>query len=502
MSLIGAVSLTDKQGLFLGSVKLENLNVSPNQIVYSSDGINLSGLNLGDGFQKELNELKTKGNPDIQLTSNSIYVNDNVKSIQSALDESTQADVIYISAGSYGEDKIKTATAYNIALSGPQVGTVANTICEIMNGFEFSQQAELIRLTNLQIKGIDNFFNGVGRHKFNNCVFTGKSSAINNIRFGHGSTKFFSVIDCEFDQFCSITIANTFASAIYFINCNFGGASITLNNASNLQVIFNNCSGFASYPSTSKATFIGLNVLANGQSQVNTYDLKTTLINGSAYPPPSSGVSVSDQAVKLIPFCTSTSNQLDCDPNLSWDSAEKLLFTQKGKSDISELTELQYIITQDGDDSRNNTNKVLTSNGEQGLKWEENGGAYSTSTRHILSGQQTVKSNSFITLFSLDEAIYNKLPDASTVFDCVFNFSVSSNNTLLQLLINDGLNTQSFNQSLSNNGHHNLAIKFNLPPDSRYDYNFGITASVSVGTISTDVNDFYSVQINQVKGVL
>lgn len=500
MSLTGSVSLTNKSGVFLGSVNLDNLNISPNQVVYSSDGVNLEGLDLGEGLEKVLNEIKTTGNPDIQLTSNSIYVNDNIKSIQTALNEASQADVIYISSGSYGEAKITTTDKYNIALMAPPVGTVANTITEVLNGFSFSGTSELIRLANLQIKGINNFFDGVGRHKFSNCVFTGQSSQINNIRFGNGSTKFFTVIDCEFDNFCSITIPNTFASVIYFINCGFNGATITLNNASNLQVIFNNCAGFASYPSTLKATFIGLNVLANGQSQVNTYDLKTTLINGSAYPP--SGVSISNQEVKLIPFCTSTNNSLDCDVDLNWNSTENFLGTGFGKADIAELTHLQYIITQDGADSRVNTNKVLTSDGVGGLKWEDNGGAYSTSTRHILSGQQTVKSNSFITLFSLDEPIYNKLPDASTIFDCVFNFSVTSNNTLLQILINDGLNTQSFNQTLSNNGHHNLAIKFNLPIDNRYDYNFGITASVSVGTISTDVNDYYNIEINQVKGVL
>jgi hypothetical protein len=45
---------------------------------------------------------------------------------------------------------------------------------------------------------------------------------------------------------------------------------------------------------------IGLNVLSSGLSQVNTYDLKTTLINGSAYPPASSGVSVNNQSNQSI----------------------------------------------------------------------------------------------------------------------------------------------------------------------------------------------------------
>ena len=57
MSLVGAVSLTNKEeGLFLGSVNLDNLNVDPNQLVYSTDGINMSGLNISSGLQQVLND--------------------------------------------------------------------------------------------------------------------------------------------------------------------------------------------------------------------------------------------------------------------------------------------------------------------------------------------------------------------------------------------------------------------------------------------------------------
>lgn len=45
MSLVGAVSLTNKTGVFLGSVNLDNLNLQQNQIAYSSDGTAIDGTN-------------------------------------------------------------------------------------------------------------------------------------------------------------------------------------------------------------------------------------------------------------------------------------------------------------------------------------------------------------------------------------------------------------------------------------------------------------------------
>ena len=51
---------------------------------------------------------------------------------------------------------------------------------------------------------------------------------------------------------------------------------------------------------------IGLNVLSSGLSQINTYDVKTTLVNGSAYPPPS-GVILDNEYPETIPFCANTS---------------------------------------------------------------------------------------------------------------------------------------------------------------------------------------------------
>jgi hypothetical protein len=91
------------------------------------------------------------------------------------------------------------------------------------------------------------------------------------LTIGTASTQFITIRDCGFNQYTTIVVPNTFADVLYFINCNFGGATITLNNVSPLQVIFNNCAGFTAYPNTATCTQVGMNVLADGsQFQCNT----------------------------------------------------------------------------------------------------------------------------------------------------------------------------------------------------------------------------------------
>jgi hypothetical protein len=457
---------------------------------------------IGTGLNVLNDTLYTVGNPEIQLVSNSLYVNDGVSSIKSKIDQSTQGDVIYISSGSYGESQIAMNNNVNIALSGAPTGQYSSTICEILNGFNVSGSSELIRFSNLQIKGNSNVFSGVGRYKFSGCVFSGSVGNINNIVFGLGCSKFITVNNCEFDQYCAITVPNSFVSVIYFINCGFNSASISLLNSSNLQVIFNNCSGFASFPTT-KCTYAGYNVLATGISKIDTYNINLTQINGSPYPPASSGVSVLVQEEGQIPYCTSTNNQLTSEANLKWYPSTRLLSTNLGEIDCQKISFLKYIKLADGSESQNNSNKVLTSNGVLGMKWEENGGNYSVICNNFLSGQQTVKSGASIDLFNNNGAGFgNKFPGFPTLFTCIFNFSTSSNNCILTLQLNDNFSTSSYTQSLTNNGHHNISVTFLLPITNNYDYQFVISASVDNGTIQTDVNDYYSIKVEQPKGNL
>ena len=131
---------------------------------------------------------------------------------------------------------------------------------------------------NLSIKGTSSTIAGVGSHVFSNLVFTGTSTETHNITIGGGASQYMTFRNCEFNQYVNITVSNTFANIIYFIDCNFGGASLTLLQASPLQVIINNTANLVFFPVN--ATYVGVNVLTNG-----TINLTTTNINGSAYPP-------------------------------------------------------------------------------------------------------------------------------------------------------------------------------------------------------------------------
>jgi len=555
MSLIGSISLTNpKDGVYLGQVNVNNYNLESNQIAYSTDGLNLSGLDLGDSITKNGNDLEAC------IFKNSYYVNDNNSSIKSKVDLCSQGDVVYISSGSFGEVQILINNKTNIALTGPQTGIYSSTICEVSNGFNVTGTSDLIRFSNLQIKGSSTFA-GVGRYKLSGCVFSGSSGNINNIIFGQGCSKFITVNNCEFDEYCNITIPNTFLSAVYFVNCGFNGATINLNNTLAVQVIFNNCSGFASYPSTSNATFYGLNVLASGQSQVNTYDLKTTLINGSAYPP-ASGLSMNSQDEFRIPFCTDDNNVLEGSANLKYDNVKGSL--ELGTSNVNcnnincndinlmtinsspytpgiamlnqavsnipfcttdtnvlngvdtlkyDMDSVKLTVGNDmgggilsagtidniafinllAGDAEQNTNKVIASNGVQGMKWSN---LYHTVTNHFFSSQDQPTTGTSIYLFQ-SGVIANKLPDFKTLVICNFNFALSSNNAIINFQCVDGPQQNTLNQRFSRNGHHQISITFQLPANNNFTYDISILATVNNGEIEIDSNDFYNVTIQQ-----
>jgi len=323
-NLVGAISLTNNTGVYLGEVNLNNVNLDPNQIAFSSDGINLEGLNIGQGLNKSiLNDLETIGNPDIQLVANSIYVNDNVGEtpVQTAIDSATQADVIYVSSGSYGESQVSFVNKYNMALIGPAIGT--STICELLKGINIDGTNESIRISNMTIKTSaevpSSQIKPVGRSIFHNVVFKGTSSVPHIIEIGKQTTKYMTFNQVEFDQYCSIQISNELTAPIYFINCNFGGATINYGNTSPLLVIMNNCSGLISYPTALQATMVGLCVLTTGVSNTN-----TTTINGST--PGTSNVSVTAQANNRIVTGTATTDVLHANQNATWDGTQISLF--------------------------------------------------------------------------------------------------------------------------------------------------------------------------------
>ena len=263
----------------------------------------------GAGIQISDSTLSTIGNPDIQLVSNSVFLNDGSSSIGVKIGEMTQADVLYVSSGSYGET-MAIQDKYNIGILCPPIG---NTICEVLSGLQVTGTSELIRVSNLSVKGIMSYLNGVGRNYYNRCVFSGTALEPHIITIGEASTKYMTLENCEFDQYCQITVDPTFTSVLYFINCNFGGATLTLSQPSSVQVIINNCAGFTAFPAN--ATYVGTSVLTSGL--INT---STTQING--LPP----VSITSQAATRLVSATATTNTLTANQDAKWDGVQLSLF--------------------------------------------------------------------------------------------------------------------------------------------------------------------------------
>ena len=473
--IIGAVSLTDRTGVFLGSVNINNLDASANQLLYTPDGAGISGLTIDAGLQKDGTTLKTIGNPEIQLVAHSLYVNDNIQSPSSVISEANEGDVIYLSAGSYGET-LDIPSKYDIGVQAPQVG---NTICQVLGGLTITGTSELVRITNLQIQGSTSTIAGVGRTVLNRCVFNGSNENPQTITIGDGSTKYFTFENCEFDNYTTIVVSDTFASVIYFINCNFEGATITLNNSSALQVIMNNCAGLVSYPSN--ATLIGLNVLTSGQSQVNTYDLKTTLINGASY------ITIADQAEGNIPFCSATTNQLGSDTRFSYDADTNTL----------NLTN-PFHINIDG--AQPPSNMALCSNGAGGgMKYVP---ILDQAFRYVadFSGQQTTSASAgSVTLFDTGADVYNYVPPYKTYIDCIFNFHITGGNDVMTISLYDNVNSvvaQTFTFQVGA-GVNTIPVKFNYTFPFDYKVNFKINASIVTQIIEYTPDDYYSVLIQQ-----
>ena len=431
MSLIGSVGLTNNlNGLYLGSVNINNID-------------------------------------EFAITSNALYVNENINTIQSAVNQVSQADVINISSGSYTE-AVTITDKYNIALTAP---STASTICEILNGIIIDGTSELIRLANLQVKGANSQIYGVGRHRLNNIVFTGSASQTNAIQIGANSTKFMTISNCEFDNYCTVNVSNLFGNVIYFINCNFGGATITLSQASPLQVIFNNCAGFpTSFPVN--ATYVGLNVLTSGVSRTDTTNVNLTTINNAAYPP--SGVSVSSQANHRIVTATATTDALHANQTLTWDDKQLELFNAtklsigRGNNASSAVTN-----TAVGHESLN----AITSGNNNTCYGYHSGNTLTTASNNTIIGSSTTTNNST----SATVVIGSSATATGDNAVCIgHNSKISNSSTVIGA--NSGRTTGSYNTVVGRSAYYNVGAGVG-------EYNVVIGANSATANVSGDFNN-------------
>lgn len=134
-------------------------------------------------------------------------------------------------------------------------------------------QGDRIRLRHIACDGV--CFLNSGRSVFTNISFT------ESIVLGENVSTYMTFRNCEFVFGKTLTVSSLFtgtgASAIYFINCNFGGCNLVLNQQSASQVIFTNCANFFAF--NPNATYVGINVLPTGYIKNNIS--KTILSNGS-----------------------------------------------------------------------------------------------------------------------------------------------------------------------------------------------------------------------------
>lgn len=459
MSFNGLVGLTERtDGLYLGRVSIvgggatgatgaigDTGSQGPtgsqgntgSQGPTGSQGDTGTSYTIGDGLSVVSNTLSTIGNPAIQLTAHSLFANENTVSIQSKINSASQADVIYISAGSYDEN-ISIVSKNNIAIQAPNVG---NTICQV-SGLSITATSELIRIANLQIFGSLSTIQGVGRNYFSRCTWQGSAVQQHTINIGTGVSKYMTFENCEFDQYCTVNISAFLANVIYFINCNFATASITCSQSLPQQVIFNNCAGLDNLTG-SNFTKVGLSVSGTdiNLNQTNSYIASSlNLASGSKI-----YLDTDDGWVGNV-IQSNGEAGLIWAPNGGFNAYRNVFFDNTVQTAKSGLTIDLY--------------------------------------------QRLDQFNIIPNLRMLFKCIFNfRITNASPDITFELYRIQGETETLLQVFI----------QSLSRTGHHSYPINFSWVMDEEYSLSFVIRATTSADTISTDIKDYVSVCVDQLQ---
>ncbi len=210
------------------------------------------------------------------IHKNVVYVNDNEKDIQQALTEvgASQGYSIFLSPGSFGGATVTVQDKSNLQIIGPATPSGAHQ-CELASGRALTisgAASTRVRLLNFEIEGLLTINGTLGRHYFRDMQFTGGFTL-------SGATSNFLVFqNCSFGG--PVSIPNTFAGVIYFIQCDFGNQTITNLAAVAAQVVVANCNNLNSF-SFGNRTLVGQNILASGQSRLDTSDALVSSLTAS-----------------------------------------------------------------------------------------------------------------------------------------------------------------------------------------------------------------------------
>ena len=318
------------------------------------------------------------------------------------------------------------------------------TITEVLNGLDITGTSELIRIANLQIEPHPtdpSVISGTGRYVFRNLNFQGSLSLNHTVQIGFGVSKYITFENCEWDEYCDIFISDQLLAPVYFINCNFGNATITYNNLSQFFVIMSNCAGLSAIPTSTEATLVGVNVLTTGVSS-----LDTTNVN--------------------IPSVGSLNFATGADISINGQSSSALV------------------------------NYVPTADGINGLKWS----AYAPSLFFCdsYSGQLSVASGNPLTIFQKETQI-NIVPNKTTIMMFSLNMTVAGGADVLTLELQNDDDISTLAQLSFNVGGnaHTVAGQFNFVMPNISILNYSIIGSLVTHNISTNTNSAYGITLYQ-----
>jgi hypothetical protein len=196
------------------------------------------------------------------------HINTGKTTLQDEIDKvgTTQQIEFVLVAGSHSGGANFTQSS-NFVVSGPQTAS-GGPIINFYGAVNISGAATTrARFSNI------NFFDKVtivgttGRHYFKNCVFQG------GVEFTGSMGNWVTFEDCSFDG--GLTVPVTFAGIQYHIRSAFAGSTLTLSNASPLQLIFGDCTGLTSF--NVNATLLGNTGLSSGYSR---HDANELYLNG------------------------------------------------------------------------------------------------------------------------------------------------------------------------------------------------------------------------------
>ncbi len=274
----GAVNTNELAGNAVTTSKILDGNVNDSKLATGIDAVKIGTGNVDntefghlDGttaaIQTQIDSKLAEANS-IFMPGYSKYCVDNRDDLATVIASITnESTVVNISQGSFGGATPLSINKDNIALIAPPA---TPAIVEFAYEISTATTADQIRMRYMQF---DNDFNaGSRRSTYNHCTFNQDLNIQTSATAGY-----MTFANCEFAADTTISVQNTFGSTVYFINCNFAGCSFSLNQASNLQVIFSNCSNFISFPTN--ATYTHTNILTNGYAQNSV--TKTLLATGS-----------------------------------------------------------------------------------------------------------------------------------------------------------------------------------------------------------------------------